>query len=311
MREKIGVIGLGLMGTALTERLLGAGFGAVVYNRTPAKARPLLTRGAEWSDNPLTCCDRVLISLYTTETVEAVLGHFDGALRPGQILIDTTTGDPAQTVALGTRLARRDILYLDAPISGSSEQTRRGEVTTVVGGDPGAFDACRDLFDCFSEKTFHVGPCGSGSKMKLVSNLVMGLNRAALAEGLVFAKAIGVESQAALHVLRESLAYSRIMDTKGEKMVQGDFQTQARLTQHLKDVRLMVDAASAAGLRLPLSEAHRQLLEKAEAGGYGEADNSAVIQAYELAVVKEGTAPQPKQPHYQKKTPSEITDAPR
>lgn len=297
MRETIGVIGLGLMGTALTERLLGAGFAVAVYNRTPEKAEPLVALGAKWSDNPLTECDRVLISLYTTETVEKVLGKLDAGLRDGQILLDTTTGDPTQTAALGARLAERGVRYLDAPISGSSEQTRRGEVTTLVGGDREAFEACGDLFDCFSAKTFHVGRCGNGSKMKLVSNLVMGLNRAALAEGLAFAEMVEVSPADALQVLKESLAYSRVMDTKGEKMVQGDFTTQARLTQHLKDVRLMIDIASARGASLLLSEAHRRLLERAEAAGFGEADNSAVIRAY-AAATQAGTSSQPRSPHY-------------
>jgi 3-hydroxyisobutyrate dehydrogenase-like beta-hydroxyacid dehydrogenase len=282
MKGPVGVIGLGLMGTALTERLLGAGFEAVVYNRTRAKADPLVERGATWSDNPLAQCDRVLISLYTTETVEEVLRQLDAGLHAGQILIDTTTGSPEQTARLGARLAERGVQYLDAPVSGSSEQTRRGEVATIVGGPREAYGACRDLFDCFSQGTFYAGPCGSGAKMKLVSNLVLGLNRAALAEGLVFAEAIGLEPAAALEVLMGTMAYSRIMDTKGQKMIDRDFRTQARLSQHLKDLRLMLESASAAGLDLPLSETHARLLEKAEAAGFGDADNSAVIQAFDF-----------------------------
>ena len=293
MKEPVGVVGLGLMGTALTERLLEAGFGVVVYNRTRVKADPLLARGARWSENPLAECDRVVISLYTTETVEEVLRQLDGGLRTGQILVDTTTGSPDQTAALGARLARRGVQYLDAPISGSSEQTRRGEVTTIVGGPSDAFEACRDLFDCFSQKTFYAGPCGSGAKMKLVSNLVLGLNRAALAEGLVFAEAIGLEPAAALEVLMGTMAYSRIMDTKGQKMIDREFRTQARLSQHLKDVRLMLAAAADVGLALPLSETHRQLLETAETAGFGDADNSAVIQAFNSPV---GAGAEPKSP---------------
>ena len=227
--KNVGMIGLGLMGTALTERLLEAGYTVWVHNRTREKAEPLVARGARWADNPLSVCDRVLISLYTTDTVAEVLGQMDDGLRPGQILIDTTTGEPEQTVELGTRLAARGVHYLDAPISGSSEQTRRGEVTTIVGGPREAFDACRDLVDCFSVKTIYAGPCGAGAKMKLVSNLVLGLNRAALAEGLVFARAIGLDAGAALEVLMGSMAHSRIMDTKGRKMVEGDFRASAAL----------------------------------------------------------------------------------
>jgi 3-hydroxyisobutyrate dehydrogenase-like beta-hydroxyacid dehydrogenase len=124
---------------------------------------------------------------------------------------------------------------------------------------------------------FHVGACGSAAKMKLVTNLVLGLNRAALAEGLAFAAAIGVEPAAALEVLAGSMAYSRAMDAKGRKMVEGDFSVQARLSQHLKDVLLMQRAAADAGLALPLTETHRRLMEQAEADGLGELDNSAII----------------------------------
>jgi 3-hydroxyisobutyrate dehydrogenase-like beta-hydroxyacid dehydrogenase len=277
--KRIGMIGLGLMGTALTERLLAHGWSMQVWNRTRDKAAPLLARGAEWSDNPLAACDRIIISLYTGDVVEQTLSKMRDGLRAGQIIIDTTTGDPAQSAARGARLAARGVSYLDAPISGSSEQTRRGEATVIVGGERAAFDACNDLWPVLGQNVFHVGPCGSAAKMKLVSNLVLGLNRAALAEGLVFAEAIGVTPSAALEVLMGSMAYSRTMDTKGRKMVDGDFAVQARLTQHLKDVRLILEAAAEAGQELPLSETHRQLLERAEAAGWAEMDNSAIIQA--------------------------------
>ncbi len=279
--KNVGMIGLGLMGTALTERLLDAGYTVWVHNRTREKAEPLLARGARWADNPLAVCERVLISLYTTDTVEEVLDRLSDGLRPGQILIDTTTGEPEQTAGLGARLAVRGVQYLDAPISGSSEQTRRGEATAIVGGARETFVACRDLFDCCVQKTIYAGPCGSGAKMKLVSNLVLGLNRAALAEGLVFAQALAIDPEAAMQVLMNSMAHSRIMDTKGRKMIEGDFRTQARLSQHLKDIRLILAAAASAGQDLPLTEAHRQLLEAAEAAGFGDADNSAIIRAYD------------------------------
>jgi len=275
------MIGLGLMGTAFTARLLESGYTVWVQNRTREKADPLVALGARWADNPLAVCQRVIISLYTTNTVEAVLEQLDDALRPEQILIDTTTGNPTQTAALGERLNARGISYLDAPFSGSSEQTRRGEATAIAGGPLVAYQQCRDLFDCLAKTTIYAGPCGSGSKMKLVSNLVLGLNRVALAEGFAFARSLDLDDEATLRVLTGTMAYSRIMETKGRKMIEGDFSTQAKLSQHLKDVRLMLDAARAAGLELPLSETHRKLLEVAEEVGYGEADNSAVINAYD------------------------------
>jgi 3-hydroxyisobutyrate dehydrogenase-like beta-hydroxyacid dehydrogenase len=115
--------------------------------------------------------------------------------------------------------------------------------------------------------------------MKLVTNLVLGLNRAALAEGLAFAESLGLDAAASLRVLRSSAAYSRVMDTKGEKMVQGEYTPQARLSQHLKDVRLIRAAGTSAGAELPLSAAHKALLERAVEMGLGDLDNSAVIEA--------------------------------
>jgi len=297
--KRVGMIGLGLMGSAMTERLLQSGYTVHVYNRTRGKADPLLAMGALWADRPLSICDRVIISLYTTETVNEVLAHMDGDLRAGQVLIDTTTGDPDETSALGIRLAARGVEYLDAPISGSSEQTRRREVTAIVGGPRPVFEACRDLLDCISQRAFYAGPWGSGAKMKLVSNLVLGLNRAALAEGLVFARTIGLDSRNALEVLMGTMAYSRIMDTKGHKMVQRDFRTEARLSQHLKDIRLILEAAAAQGQSLPLTQTHCALLEIAEAAGFGDEDNSAILRAFDLPGVPEPRPTRPSDPSSQ------------
>lgn len=273
----IAIIGLGLMGTAMTERLLEHGFQVSIWNRTREKAAPLVARGATWCDGPIAACNRVVISLYSSDVVAEVIERMQAGLRPGQILIDTTTGEPAQTVALAERLAAREVNYLDAPISGSSDQTRRGEATLMVGGDRAAFEACADLWPVLGKNVFYTGSSGSAAKMKLVSNLVLGLNRAALAEGLAFAAAVGIDPAAALEVLKGSAAYSRQMDTKGRKMIEGDFSVQARLSQHLKDVRLMLAAAAEAGLDLPLSQTHRELLEQAEEAGLGDLDNSAII----------------------------------
>ncbi len=276
------MIGLGLMGTALTERLLEYGYGVAVWNRTREKSAPLVARGARWSDNPLAECRRVIVSLYTSEVVAGVLGRMEAGLQPGQIIVDTTTGEPGETARLGQWLGARGVRYLDAPISGSSEQTRRGEATVIVGGEREAFDQCADLWRVLGRNVFYVGPCGSAARMKLISNLVLGLNRAVLAEGLAFAEALGVPPAAALEVLQGSNAYSRAMDVKGRKLVERDYTVQARLSQHRKDVRLMLEAAAAAGLRLPLTETHEGLLERAEAAGLGDLDNSAILEVLRL-----------------------------
>lgn len=279
--EAVGVIGLGLLGSALCERLLAGGFDCRVYNRSRDKAEPLQIKGAIWSDNPLAECDRVVICLYTTEVVEEVLAAMDSGLRPGQVIIDTTTGNPNQTQELGRRLAERGIHYLESPIAASSEQTRRGEALAMVAGPHAAFVECQDIFDCIAPKTRFVGDWGNAAKMKLVNNLVLGLNRAALAEGLVFARAMGIDPGQALDVMKVSNCYSGVMDTKGRKMVDGDFATQARLTQHAKDIRIVLAEGDRVGLPLPLSRLHLALLEVAERSGWGELDNSAIIRAVE------------------------------
>jgi 3-hydroxyisobutyrate dehydrogenase-like beta-hydroxyacid dehydrogenase len=285
-QKPVGVVGLGLMGAAICDRLLASGYPLVVYNRTQEKAIQYLEAGALWSDNPLVECDRVIISLYSTEVVEHVLRQMDRGLRPGKVLIDTTTGDPQCTADLGARLAARGVEYLEVPISGSSEQTRRHLSTALVAGPERTYLACKDLLDTVAAKTFYVGEWGDGVRMKLVTNLVLGLNRAVLAEGLVFAKAIGLSAENALEVLMNSPAYSKTMDAKGPKMVDGEFSPQAKLSQHIKDVRLMLDEAARNGKGLPLSQVHMQLLERAEAEGLGAMDNSAVIR-----VIEDGLSP--------------------
>ncbi len=277
----MGVIGLGLLGTALSERLLNAGYPVYVFNRTKEKADPLIALGAKWSDNPLHQCDRAVISLYTSRTVETVLDQLQDGLRSGQILIDTTTGDPTETSALGRKLAQREVQYLESPIAASSEQTRQGEALAIVAGPEEAFQECSDLFDCIAPKSHYIGDWGNAAKMKLVNNLVLGLNRIALAEGLLFAESIGIAMSRALEVLKQGNSYSVVMDVKGQKMVEGDFSVQAKLSQHTKDVRLILKEASRAGISLPLSNLHLKLLKLAEDAGLGDLDNSAIIEAIE------------------------------
>ena len=279
--RQIGVIGLGLMGTAITERLLEHGYAVSIWNRSPDKADPLIKLGATWSDNPLRDCPRVIISLYTSGIVAEVIEQMSTGLKSGQIIVDTTTGEPADAVTLANRLAKVNVNYLDAPISGSSEQTRRGEATVMVGGDKQVFDACADLWPILGAKTFHLGTTGSAAKVKLVTNLVLGLNRVALAEGLAYADSIGIRPDVALEVLRGSAAYSKTMDTKGQKMLDRNFQAQARLSQHFKDVRLILETARQANLELPMSQTHARLLDEAEKAGWGELDNSVIFNVYQ------------------------------
>ena len=282
--ERVGLIGLGLMGIALAERLLAGGFDTWGYDIDQGRSDLFCRTGGKPASSAAavaSVCKRILMSLPDSDVVQVVLTSMGPSLAQGQIIIDTSTGDPEHAVATGRRLAERGVCYLDATISGSSEQVRQAEAVVLAGGPVEGFEQCQDLFRLFARRWFHLGPCGSGSQMKLVSNLVLGLNRAALAEGLWLSKVLGLDAQTVLTVLRESMAYSRIMDTKGEKMIMGDFEPQARLSQHHKDVRLILQTAARAGTDLPLTKIHAHLLELAESAGYGAQDNSAIIRAFE------------------------------
>ena len=153
---------------------------------------------------------------------------------------------------------------------------RAGELVVTAGGTADDFRRAEPLFRLFAKQWFHVGPWGSGARAKLVVNLVLGLNRAALAEGLAFARLCGLELSAVLEILQSGAAYSRVMDAKGAKMIAADFTPEAKLSQHLKDVRLMLKSGAA----LPFSELHERLLSGLADAGFGDEDNSAVIRAF-------------------------------
>jgi 3-hydroxyisobutyrate dehydrogenase-like beta-hydroxyacid dehydrogenase len=292
-REPVGLIGLGLMGSALAERLRAGGFPVLGFDLRPerlAEARALGITTAANAAQVFASCRRVLLSLFDSADVRSLLETLPDQRPAGQLLIDTTTGDAASASEAGRRLAARGIGYLDATISGNREQLRRGEVTFMVGGPTAAYAACQDLWTRLGAHHFHLGEWGTGAAMKLVSNLVLGLNRAALAEGLALASALGLDPATALAVLKASPAYSRMMDVKGDAMLRHDFTPVARLAQHHKDVRLILEAGGAAGLPMPLSRAHQQVLAAAEAAGLGDLDNSAILQ------IMEGRAAQPPSP---------------
>lgn len=284
MRRSLGIVGLGLLGSAVAERAVKAGFDVAGYDPDPACRRRLRRLGGRPLGSAADVareCRQIVFVLPHDGVTREVVREMGASLGPGRAIFDATTGDPASAVRLGARLGRRGVEYLDTTVLGSSAEVRAGGGIVLAGGPRGLSPAHRAALRCLGSRVFFLGPCGAGARMKLVANLVMGLNRAALAEGLAFARSTGVDPEAALEVLRAGAAYSRAMDAKGPKMIRGDFAPAARLSQHLKDVRLILRAARRAGLRLPFETANRRLLERLEAAGKGGLDNSAVILAYE------------------------------
>lgn len=295
--NRIGLIGVGLLGAALAERLIEDGWRVIGFDTDPARLDLLKELGGVPADSArevVATCKEVLLSLPTSSILATVLDDLLGRLTPGHVLIDTTTGAPADAVKAAERVGATGATYLDATVSGSSEQVRNRQAVVMVGGAEAAFTRCRKVFESFASQVFWLGPAGSGSKMKLATNLVLGLNRAALAEGLAFAQALGLDLARTLAILQASPAASRIMEAKGPKMATGDFTPQARLSQHLKDVRLILELGRETGARLPLSEVHQALLQEAEAAGWGELDNSAIFKTLVSAASK--PEPQPGSP---------------
>ena len=275
------LIGVGLVGTALAERFLAAGLSVVGYDvRSEALNAVSGLIAAESPKSAAEASTWIVLSLPDSDDVVKVIHEIEIVCR-GKTIIDTTTGDPDRTAALGSRLHQAGIRYVDATISGSSREVREGTAIVTAGGAEAVVQECSQLFDLFAKRWFHVGPWGSGSRIKLVVNLVLGLNRAVLAEGLSFAKACGFELAATLEVLKAGPAFSRVMDTKGQKMLTGDFMPEARLRQHWKDVRLIQSLAENLGISLPLSNVHQSLLARLDAQGLGELDNSVILRAYE------------------------------
>jgi 2-hydroxy-3-oxopropionate reductase len=280
----LGLIGLGLLGSALASRLLQAGRNVVGFDIAHERRTEFESQGgiAATSAGDLAGrCPTLLLSLPTSEVVSKVIGEIAPRLQPAALVIDTTTGDPHEMEGFASRLDGAGVEYVDASVAGSSEQVRQGQAVLLAGGSPAAFERALPILTLLGRRVFHVGPNGSGARMKLVVNLVLGLNRAVLAEGLGLARALGFDPAAALDVLRDGPAFSQVMNAKGRKMVEGEFTPQARLAQHLKDVRLILAAGESNGARLPFSGLHAALLEELAAKGYGEWDNSAVIKAFE------------------------------
>jgi len=276
--NRVGIIGVGLLGSALGQRLAGQGWEVLGHDPAVPELGGLTMCGSavELAGR----CDTLLLSLPTSAVVAEVVGALGQAVTGRHCFIDTTTGEPGEMEALCQALAKHGAVYIEANVAGSSALAKRGEATLFLGGSAETIDRCRPILEALAAKRFHVGPVGAASRFKLVHNLILGLNRAALAEGLAFAEALGFDANDALAILRETPATSSALEAKGKKMAKCDFDPpQARLSQHLKDVRLIRKLAGEIGAGTPLSETHQTLLERAEALGLGESDNAAVIEA--------------------------------
>ena len=213
-----------------------------------------------------------------TGQVGSVLARMEAAGASHSVLC-TSTVEPQGIAALAARAAGHGVKLIEVPIVGSSDQVRAGQGVGLLAGDSAAIADAADLLDALCPTRFHIGLPGDAARAKLAVNLVLHLNRAALAEGMVFAERLGLPLPAFLDVLRGSPAYSSVMDTKGPKMLRADFSPESRVAQTLKDARLILAQAAQAGQRLPLTEVNAALLEAVIALHGPDVDPAAVIAA--------------------------------
>lgn len=278
-QSSVGLVGFGLMGEVYATRLIAAGFAVAAYDVEPAKAERMAQIGARAAtlDDIARTCDPIVLAVFSTDQVEDVVEHTLLPAAAGKIVICTSTCDPDRIAALGARIGER-LRFLEVPVSGTSAQVRAGDGLGLVGGDAQTANEAAPVLDALFPRRSHIGKIGDGGRAKLAINLILGLHRLALAEGLVFASRLGLDPAAFLKVARASAAESQVMGTKGPKMVSGDFAPEGRVRQTLKDVHLMLDQAQKLGQRLPLLAINAEVLQACVDRGEGELDNSIVIE---------------------------------
>ena len=278
--RQIGIAGLGLLGSALGARLVGAGYSPKGFDIDAAKTAAFAKAGGVVATlDEVARCDVVLLAVFDTNQVEDVV---ENELMPAvagapKTVLCASTCDPDRIAALIAKVAPQ-LRMIEAPVSGSSAQVRNGDGVGLIGGDRDTVDSVADIIDTLYPKWFHMGAAGNGGRAKLAINHMLGLNRLVLAEGLVFAERLGLDPNSLLDVARQSAAYSQVMDTKGPKMVSGDYAPQGFIHQSLKDFHLILDQAASRGQDMPLAALNAAVLEACVKRGEGERDNSAVIE---------------------------------
>jgi 3-hydroxyisobutyrate dehydrogenase-like beta-hydroxyacid dehydrogenase len=279
----VGIIGLGLMGTALSERLIDAKLPVIGFDIEAAGCDKLRANGGTVVTSVRELAGRsrtIVTAVYSGEQVEALFGEIEGSAgteRP--IVVCTTTCAPDEIVRLSQRAAAASISFLEAPISGTSAELRGGTAAALVAGEADVIETVSTLLDILCPRRIRAGAIGDASRTKLAINLILQNNRAALAEGIAFAECLGLDGHAFLAAARESAAYSRVMETKGHKMLARDFRPQSHISQTLKDAELIIEEAKRRGMVLPMTAVQADLLRAAIALEGPECDTAAVIEA--------------------------------
>lgn len=297
VRERVGFVGLGIMGQGMARNLLRAGFPLTVWNRTAAKMDALVGEGATAADSPATVAaasDIVIICVSDTPDVEAVILGDDGILsgaQPGSLVIDCSTISPQATRSLAAALSAHDVAMLDAPVSGGSEGAARGTLSIMVGGAEGDFARALSVFQAMGKTITHVGPVGAGQTVKLVNQVLVVGNCLAMCEALLLAQAGGVDLQKTHDAISQGAAGSWMFSNRGPQIMRRDWRPGFTIDLQQKDLRLVLEAARDLNVPLLGTSLVSTLYGTLQAHGLGAEGNHALIKALEhLSGVTVGAA---------------------
>jgi 3-hydroxyisobutyrate dehydrogenase len=284
MSDNIAILGLGTMGSGMAANLLKAGFSVVVYNRTAAKARPLTDAGARFASTPALAVQdaSVVISMLADDTAsrEVWLGR-DGALaaiRKGAILIESSTVSPEWIVEFAKLAEQHRAELLDAPVTGSRMQAEAGQLSFLVGGEYGALTMATPVLKAMSKDISHLGPVGSGARMKLINNFLCGVQVASLAEALTWIERSGLDRDRALAILKAGAPGSPLLAAISARMASQSYTVNFLLKLMTKDLLYAQNEAAQYHVDLRTAEVARSLFEKAIQQGLGEKDMASVIE---------------------------------
>jgi 2-hydroxy-3-oxopropionate reductase len=290
MAERIGFIGLAVMGKPMAGHLLARGHALVVHNRSRRPVDELVLAGASAADTPADAArqsDLVITMLPDTPDVESVLTRGDGvltALRPGAIVIDMSSISPLATKQLAALVAQRGGTMLDAPVSGGEIGAINATLSIMVGGDPGAFEKARPVLACMgaADRIVHVGAApGSGQVCKICNQIAIGGALAGVSEAFRLARRAGVDPARVREALLGGFAASRVLEVHGERMLTANFKPGFRTRLYQKDLRLAQEAATAFGARLPATAVVSELVNALIERGGADLDYSAISTVYD------------------------------
>jgi len=303
MPDRIGFIGLGIMGSGMTHNLLRAGVDLTVYNRTPERMQPLADAGAATAASPAglaAATGVVFVCVSDTPDVEAVLLEPEGVIhgaRPGSLVVDMSTISPQATRRIAERLAEAGVAMLDAPVSGGSEGAAKGTLSIMVGGEEADLERARPYLEAMGSTITHVGPIGAGQSCKLVNQILVVVNMLAASEALVFAQAAGLDLDRTIEAVAGGAGGSWMLSNRGPQAVHRDWRPGFTIDLQQKDLRLVIEAADETGAPVLATSTVFQLYRSLQRGGLGGEGNHALVKALErLSGITLGQAQAPPGP---------------